>query len=276
MIHETIDLSGDGRVTLVTYLHEDYDEVFSRFQPKSRPAIIVLPGGAYGFLSEREGEPVALTFLKEGFQTFVLNYSVGDFSVFPNPLDDISKAIWEVRRRAKEWHIDPDAIIPMGFSAGAGVAALAATQWNTPGLAERLGIPEGGNKPNGAVLGYGAARNSTITDDPEAYQPPFLGKIAKDRTPQLEFPDYVGPHTPPLFIWCTRYDKYVPLANKLMMAQAMQDFDLPYELHIFQHGQHGMSVSNQLSAYGDPEHQNPSVAQWVPLCVSWLQQQFLF
>lgn len=100
MLYETINFTEDGRVNMRTYIH---DLTCNGEPGPKRPAVIILPGGAYAFLSETEGEPVALTFMKEGFNTFVLNYSVGDDSVFPNPLDDISKAIWEVRRRADEW-----------------------------------------------------------------------------------------------------------------------------------------------------------------------------
>jgi acetyl esterase/lipase len=95
MLNKTINFTADGRVNIKTYvLPPSYD---NRPCPK-RPAIIILPGGAFTFLSEREAEPVALTFAKEGFHTFVLSYSVGDYSAFPNPLDEVSKAIWEVRR----------------------------------------------------------------------------------------------------------------------------------------------------------------------------------
>lgn len=276
MLHNTINLTEDGRVTLVTYIHNNYTSAFENFQPQKRPAIIVLPGGAYGFLSGREAEPVALTFLKEGFSTFILNYSIGENSAFPNPLNDVSRAIWTIRENADEWNIDTNAIVLMGFSAGAGVAAMAATQWNTPDIAKSLGIPEGGNKPNAVVLGYGAAMNSTVLDDPDCEKPFFLGKIAKDRSPQLEFLNYMGIHVPPMFIWHVLRDKYVPAVNQLMFAQAMQKYNLPYELHIFQNGRHGMSVSNDLSAYKDKNYQNNSVSMWVPLCTNWLRNLFEF
>jgi 4-carboxymuconolactone decarboxylase len=236
MIRETINFTEDGRVNLRTYIH---DEPSNGGQTVRRPAIIVLPGGAYGFLSEQEGEPVALTFYQKDFNTFVLKYSVGDYSIYPNPLDEISRAIWEVRRNADEWGIIPDAITVMGFSAGAGVAGLSATQWNTPGLAERLGIPKGKNKPDAAVLGYGAASNSVLLDYPGQMIPDILGKIAKDRTPQLDLANYVGTHTPPLFIWNTRYDKFVPQEAAPVLWST-----------------------------------ETGVGLWVPLCVSWLNNLF--
>ena len=266
MLHKTINLSSDGRVNLRTYIHDNNN---NNFQEKKRPALIILPGGAYSFLSNRESEPVAITFMKEGFNTFVLNYSVGDYSEYPNPLEEISKAIWIVRQHSDEWGIISGAIALMGFSAGAAIAAMAGTQWNTPGLADRLEIPQGMNKPNAVVFGYGASLTSTIMDDPTVFKPK-LGKIATDRTPELDIVNYVGPHTPPFFIWHTRYDNHVPAINPLLLAEALQKYDLPYELHLFQTGQHGMSVSNNLSAYNEPGLRHPNVDMWVPLCTNWL------
>lgn len=275
MQHTRIDLTADGRVSMVTYIHGTFSGDQEKLQPEKRPAIIILPGGAYGFLSETEAEPVALTFLKEGFNTFVLYYSVGEESVYPNPLDDVSKAILQIRNNAQKWKTDPDAVAVMGFSAGAGIAALSATQWNDPDLAGRLGVPSDMLKPNAAVLGYGAARNSTIVDDPDVYKPPILGKIARDGTPQLDFPDYVGPHTCPMFIWCTREDAYVPQVNSELWIEMLNRYNLPYEMHIFGSGHHGMSVCNTLSSYGS-EDLKTSVPAWVPLCTSWLRRLFNF
>lgn len=95
MLQKTISFSPDGRVNLKTYIHN----LTMNEQPvPKRPAIIILPGGAFTWLSETETESVILTFLKEGFITFLLSY----YSDFPNQLDDVSRSIWEVRRNADE------------------------------------------------------------------------------------------------------------------------------------------------------------------------------
>jgi acetyl esterase/lipase len=272
MLQKTINLTTDGRVNMQTYILNL--SMNGQTLPK-RPAIIILPGGAFTWLSETEAEPVALTFAKEGFHTFVLNYSIGDHSVFPNPLDDVSKAIWELRRNANEWGIHENHIAVMGFSAGACVAAMSATQWNTSGLAKRLGIPEEGIKPNAAVIGYGASLLSTIfdNDDGKDLIVPEPGRITADRTPEVDVVNYVGPHTPPIFFWHNRYDKYVPVINPILMGEAMSKHKLPFEMHIFQSGIHGMSVCNCLS---DPsgEKNDKSVGLWVTLCTMWLKNIF--
>ena len=276
MIHETYYLSDDKLTSLKTYIHgKSYQE---DFQIHKRPAIIVLPGGAYAYLADHEAEPVALTFLKEGYNTFVLNYAVGDACIYPRPLEEVSKAIWFIRCHAEEWDINPDAIILMGFSAGACLAAMSATQWITPGLAEKLGAPEEGIKPNAAVIAYGPWDNTnTIQHDPEFYNPD-AAKIAKDCTPELDFINYVGRHVPPLFIWHTLYDKFVPTTNPLMIAGKLYEMKMPFELHIYQHGEHGMTVCNNLSSYNAEakklNEESPNVKMWVPACINWINRIF--
>ena len=268
----TINLSPEGRVNMKTYI---LDSIMNGNKQPNRAAIIILPGGAFTHLSETEAEPVAFTFAKEGFHTFVLNYSIGDYSEFPNPLDDVSRAIWEVRQNAGQWGIEANQIVLMGFSAGACVAAMSATQWNTPGLAERINAPKDSIKPNAAVISYGCSRLSTIFDnkDDENLIIPPPGKITRDRTPEADVVNYIGPHTPPIFFWHNRYDQYVPVINPILMGEAMSKHKLPFEMHIFQNGLHGMSVSNTLS---DPSggRIDPAVAMWVPLCTLWIKSIF--
>lgn len=276
MLHETIQLFEDKDVSLVTYLHNESKQ--RDFQIHKRPAIIVLPGGAYSFLSDPEGEPVALTFMKEGYNTFVLNYTVGDDCQYPDILIEISKAILTVRENAEKWNIDPHAIILMGFSAGACLAGMSATQWNAPEVAQALHVDSMMLKPDACVIGYGAWDNAnTIQHDPQFFNP-NAAKIAQECTPQLDLINYVGKHVPPMFIWHNFHDKYVPASNPLMIASAMYEQKIPVELHLFAYGEHGMSVCNHLSSYNEKSYQlvkeSPNVYQWVDMAVNWINKQF--
>lgn len=153
------------------------------------------------------------------------------------------------------------------------MTAMSATQWNTPELAQRLGVPQDGIQPNAAVIGYGASLLSTIFDSTDEYWVvPKPGKLTADRTPQVDVVNYVGPHTIPMFFWHNRYDKYVPVINPIVMAEAMTKHKLPFELHIFQEGEHGMSVDNALS-HPSQAH-DTSVGVWVLLAANWLRRVF--
>lgn len=267
-ILEVLNYTADGRVNLEMYLHGAPEEPL--------PAIISLPGGAFGFLVNTDQEPTAMTFYERGFQAFVLNYSVGEYSGFPAPLDEVSWAIWQIRSHAEEWHVDPDRIIVMGFSAGVSVAGMSATQWSTPGLYERAGAPNAeAIRPNAAVMGYGACDTSgTIVDNPDMVNPGIWGKIVTDRTPELDYLYYVDEDTAPMFIWQPNHDPYVPKENQTLLAEALEKAGVPYELHMFSDGYHGMSVGYNAPGYDLADSPQPEADQWINLLVKWLDNLF--
>lgn len=266
MIYKTINYTKNGRVNLQTYIPDVSDGPLM-------PALIALPGGAWTHLEPSEGEVVALTFVKERYAGFVLNYSVGDYSEFPNPLVEISWAIFTIRKHAKQWHIDPNKIAIAGFSAGASVASMSATQWNTPFVSDKLNVKPEDIKPNAAILGYGCNDLSTIFDNKnDDLVIPKPGKITADRTPQIDVVNYVTKDTAPIFFYHCRYDEYVPVKNTWLLASKLEEVGLPFEMHIFQSGHHGMSVNNSLTLGKNPI--DPSVSQWVPLCLKWLDTVF--
>ena len=271
MIHEQIDYTEDGRVNLVTYIPDNPCE--GRLCPP-RPAMIACPGGAWSRLVPGEGEPVALTFVREGFAGFVLNYGVGDCSEFPNPLVEIGWAIKTIRDHAAEWNIDPNKIAISGYSAGASVCSMSATQWKNPEVAATLGVEPEYLRPNAAVLAYGCNDLSTIFDAEPAdgLTVPTPGKITADRTPQIDVVNYADGDTSPVFFYHCRHDQYVPVRNTWLLAQKLDEHGVPFELHVFQSGQHGMSVNNRLTEAVMPI--DSSVTQWVPLCVAWLDKLF--
>ena len=266
MIHETINYTKDGRVNLQTYIPEVKGGPLM-------PALISCPGGAWKKLVSTEGEMVALTFMKERYACFVLSYSIKDYSEFPNPLVEIGWAILTVRKNAEKWHIDPNKIAVAGFSAGASVASMSATQWKNEEIASKLGANVEDLKPNAAILGYCCNDLSTIFDNQhDDLVIPEPGKITADRTPQIDVVNYVTKDTAPIFFYHCRYDEYVPVKNTWLLASKLEEQGLPFEMHIFQTGHHGMSVNNKLTLERDPV--DPCVTQWVPLCLNWLEQLF--
>lgn len=273
MLHQRIKLFENKEVYLTTYVHEN---IKTYGTDAGRPAIIVLPGGAFAILAPFENEPVALTFMQKGFNTFVLEYTVGDDCQYPDVLIECSAAIKLVRDRATEWNTDPKRISLMGFSAGAAVAGISATQWNAPEISEALGVEPSYIRPDAAVIGYGCWDNSgTIWNDPE-YANPAASKFPKSCPPQLDMINYVGSHVCPLFIWHNQKDKYVPVRNALMITEKLCELKIPVELHLYTGGQHGMSVANPLS-YPNADakalaEDNPNVQMWVDMAANWLMQ----
>lgn len=237
----TLDLTPDGAGKLTAYIQDPSPELSNM---NKRPALLIFPGGAYQRCSDREAEPVALSFSAQGFQTFVLRYSVKEKAVFPQPLLDAEGAIRAVRAHAEEWNLDPNRIAVLGFSAGAHLAACLST----------MSAPE--LRPNALVLGYGAVDRSL-------------------HAPERPCPEeHVGPDTPPTFLFHTWEDPVVPVANSLSFAQALNQYGIPFEVHIFQNGQHGMATGKPLSSNGVLENTDPDFSDWIRLCTNWLFHQF--
>lgn len=240
----TESLSADGAVTLTAYLHEPSVEMKDMAY---RPAVIVFPGGGYRFLSDREAEPIAAAYFAKGYQAYVLRYSVGEDKTFDNALCDAHQAIGTVRRRAEDWDTDPDRIAVCGFSAGGHLAAAAGV------------LP--GEQPNAMILAY-----PCILED--------MSRILAFPVPSLE--RAVSAETPPAFLFHTRPDATVPVANSLRFADALDRCGVPFELHIFREGGHGLALATALTANGNAAAIRPDAAQWFDLSVDWLGDRFHF
>ena len=105
-----------------------------------RPALIVVPGGAYAMTSKREGAPIASEFFARGFQTFVLEYVVAgeDGVPYPEQLLELAAAVDYVKKHAEELHVNPDEVFAVGFSAGGHLTANLAVDWCN--VSEKFGL----------------------------------------------------------------------------------------------------------------------------------------
>jgi len=270
MLHEKIYINEDKKAYLVTYIHDHYEQEWENvgnWLPKKRPAILMLPGGGYAYCSDREGEPTVYPFLCAGYDAFYLIYHTGDESIYPNPLEDVAKAVWEIRKNAEEWSIDSQKIAVGGYSAGGNLASMLGTQWHRGDLEKRLGIPTGGSKPNAMILCYTNVDNKNLMNSE-------LGAIIKQGTLEINSVNYVDKNTPPVFIWHTTEDEKVPVTNALRFAEKCHENKVPFELHIYEKGQHGLSLNTDLTAYKMDHPVN--VDTWVQLCINWLNSLFSF
>ena len=67
-------------------------------------------------------------------------------------------------------------------------------------------------------------------------------------------------------------DQTVPVANSLLMTQALYEHHVPVELHVFPRGQHGLALATEWTMNGNPDMVLPEVARWVDLCCDWLKR----
>ncbi|MCL4545507.1 MAG: alpha/beta hydrolase [Chloroflexi bacterium] len=219
-------------------------------------AVIVCPGGGYQTRAPHEGVPVAEWLNANDIAAFVLDYRVAP-NRHPLPLRDVQLAIRAVRQRAAEWRVAPDHVAVLGFSAGGHLAASAATLFNRPDLG---GLRGDDVRPDAAVLCYavlsfsvhahaGSVRN-LLGDSPA---PELREALSLERS--------ITSQTPPTFLWATGDDAAVPVENSLQFAAALRAHGVPFELHMFSHGHHGLGLA--------PD--DPVVRPWTALCFAWLR-----
>ena len=268
MIYESVTLSPTP-ATLTAYAFTAHGDCHAPL----RRAVVICPGGGYRFLSDREAEPIAEYFLGAGLNVFILRYTVGEGARDYAPLIQASLAIKYIREHAEYFHIDPRYVYTCGFSAGGHLAGWAGTQWNLPLLKPYLGdAPEGINRPTGMILSY-----PVISAGAMAHRGSFnhlLGRATDGTEPELDafsLEKQVGPHTCPAFIWHTFTDGTVPVQNSLLMAEAMTAAGVPFELHIYPEGPHGLARANEETCNGKPDHNNPHLQDWIELAVRWIK-----
>jgi acetyl esterase/lipase len=206
-------------------------------------ALVICPGGSYARLSPREGKEYAVWLNEHGISAFVLNYRLGSNGYrHPRMLEDAMRGMRLTRAKAAECGIDPKRIGIMGSSAGGHLAATLLTHFNTgkPDAADP--IERQSCRPDLGVLCYpvitmgqythaGSKRN-LLGDNPSP-------EVVRLLSNELQ----VTAQTPPCFIWHTYEDQAVPVENSLMFADALRRAGVPFDLHVYQKGGHGLALA---------------------------------
>ncbi len=227
----------------------------------SGAAMVILPGGGYGGLAGHEGKGYADWFVTNGIASFVIKYRLGSHGYrHPAMLNDAARAVRLVRARAADWKIDPKRVGVIGSSAGGHLASTVATHFDAgkPDAADP--VERQSSRPDLAILCYpvitmgpnthGGSKNNLLGKEPD----PELVKLLSNEA-------QVTKDTPPCFIWHTWEDKAVKVENSLEFAAALQRAGVPFDLHVYQKGAHGMGLGKNQS--------HP----WAADCAFWLKAQ---
>ena len=226
-------------------------------------AFIVCPGGGYRTLAAHEGEPFARWLNAQGIAAFVLKYRLTtDGYLVPVSLLDAARAVRLVRKNAADWSLDPQRIGLMGSSAGGHLTATLSTQFDGGKADATDPIERVGSRPDLAVLCYGFILFDLPDADREAR---FLGPGATPEQKLLLSPRLnVRSDTPPSFVWQTVEDDKVVVDNALSYATALREKGVPFDLHLYAKGRHGIGLGNKTF---EPEKLHP----WTRDCEFWLK-----
>ena len=219
------------------------------YSPKGKntgAAVVVFPGGGYHILAiDLEGTEVCDWLNSVGVTCVLLKYRVPDSGPYPKSsaaLQDAQRALGMVRSHASEWHVDPNRVGVLGFSAGAHLAAALSTH-----VEQRLYDPVDA-----------ADRSSCRPDFAVIVYPGYLALAEQNFAPNPEI--HVSNQTPPTFI-VQAEDDPVHVENSIVYFQTLKTANVPAEMHLYAQGGHG---------YGLRRTELP-ITDWPKLVETWLQ-----
>ncbi len=268
MILKTVDLyeqfnikkhrCADGVMTC--YLQESNDAVNA---DRRFPSVIIFPGGAYRYLSPREAEPIAMRYYAAGFSAFVLSYSIAPLS-FPVALKEAAMAVRYLRKNAETLSLAPDKISALGCSAGGHLLGTLSTLYNS----ELIPKSDISARPDASIYCYPVVTMGEKSNIESVYN---ISGGDEKLAQTLSIQDLVHKDCPKAFIWHTFEDNSVPVKNSLLLASAYEAAGVPFEMHIFEHGGHGMSTCDEMSNNSNSLPQCSTLApKWIDASIKWL------
>ena len=233
---------------------------------KPTGTILIAHGGGFAIRTGCEGPNAALHFHDLGYNTAILTYRLYPYSRRDN-IADMLRAVRTLRSRKSELGIT-GRIAVMGFSAGGMLCGNCATHFDLGNENSTDPVERESSRPDAAVIGYGAITGVSFPRPfmmPPDYAHDMCGENMEERL-------YLAPeknirwNTPPFFIWQTLSDdgRY-----GMQLAKALADAEIPYELHIFDGGAHGIGIADGENDLG---LKDSHVAQWTVICDEWLQR----
>lgn len=230
-------------------------------------AVLICPGGGYAMeAAGHEGYEVAQRFAKQGIAAFVLKYRLPDAKISSQPaiapLQDAQQGLSIIRENANKWHINPEKVGIMGFSAGGHLAATAGTHFNKAYISDRKS--NANLRPDFMLLIYPVISSDKNIAHMGSFQR-LLGENASPEQLRLFSNELqVTPQTPPSFLVHASDDQTVPVENSIVFYQALVKNKVPAELHLYQNGGHGFGMHNSSTA-----------DDWFERCLNWLRSNDL-
>ncbi|MCD8390355.1 MAG: alpha/beta hydrolase [Firmicutes bacterium] len=229
------------------------------YEANSDGAVIVFAGGGYGMKAEHEGPAMCEWLQSIGITCFNVDYRVAPYK-HPAEISDAMRAVRLVRRYAEGFGINPNKIAVMGFSAGAHLAGSVSVHYDKEMYAPTDDIDTESARPDASILCYSVIDMFEYRHDGSRQN--LLGENPPHADKELmSLYKHVTPDTPQAFMWHTSTDQAVPVENTLMYASALSRVKVPFEVHIYPLGPHGLGQAFDV----------PHVAQWKNSLDNWLK-----
>lgn len=235
-------------------------ELYLLAEENPTACVIVCPGGGYWAHAPHEAEPIARWLNSLGVASVVLRYRTAPYH-HPAPLLDAQRAIRTVRAQAGDFGVDPRRIGILGFSAGGHLASTAGTHYDQGNDESQDPIERVSSRPDAMILCYpvitfgeyrhDGSRAVLLGDNPSK-------KLIRLLSNELQ----VTADTPPTFLWHTANDEGVPVENSLLFASALSHHTVPFDLHVFTDGPHGVGLADD----------HPTLSLWTKCCSAWLRE----
>ncbi len=236
----------------------------------SGATVIVFPGGGWRMLAPHEGEAYARWLNDLGITAFVLKYRLYPGGYHQQEIiQDAARAVRTIRANAAEWKLDSKRVGVIGSSAGGHLAAVLSTQFDAGKPDSADPIERVSSRPDATIICYGFILFEQKMTTDAKWREASLGKDASDEVASRFSPvKNVRPETPPCFIWQTVEDPVVPLENALAFAGALRAGGIPFDLHLYEKGKHGIG----LGLGGKPYASSATLHPWTKDCEFWLRQ----
>ena len=232
-------------------------------------AIVIVPGGAYSFVSLREGDPVAIPYMMENFITIVLRYTT--HTAYPVPMHELACAFDYIRNNAEKYYIDKDKISVIGFSAGGHLVSSYGYLYKHPDFIEKTQMNPENIKPNCIISAYPVITMGEYTHV-ETRENITGGDTSLRELLSVE--NNIDSTYPPTFVWTTAEDNCVPYINSILFVDALKEAGVEHELFLYPTLDHGLSVIGPL-LYAVDDVQTPwmqGVSKWFGKSVDFIRK----
>lgn len=233
--------------------------------------VLVSAGGGFTYKSHHEGACVAECFSKKGYLGAVLDYRVLPYTQY-DILADVNRAVRLLRSLSSQFGYPKDHIALLGFSAGGQASLLGGTHFDSGNPQSNDPVEHYSSRPGAVVSCYSSISWTDFPEDSSMVQ--LLGKASsfKDKL-YFTAAKNLSHDTPPIFMWASRRDAVVDPRHTLNLAIHLLEMKLPFELHIYDDGAHGIGLCDETNIL--KEYSSPHLNSWVQLCSEWLDSKFV-